>query len=119
MNEAPQDVHPRDLSHDDAMVETFRSDPDYAVYLLNSILEDEEGTVGELLMTLRQIAKAHGGVPALAEDAKLNPTQLYRTLSEDGNPTITSLTAILRALNLRLAIQPIATPNEKNEVVHA
>ena len=44
--------------HDDAMVETFRKDPAYAVELLNSILED--GDKGELLIALRQMTKAAG-----------------------------------------------------------
>jgi len=50
----------RDRAHDEAMAETFREDPAYAVQLLNSILA--EGDQRELLITLRQMAKALGGV---------------------------------------------------------
>ena len=42
----------RDRAHDEAMAETFRDDPAYAVQLLNSILEC--GDQSELLITLRQ-----------------------------------------------------------------
>jgi len=73
--------------------------------LLNSILED--GEPEELLIALRQMTKAFGGVQKVAEDAHLNPTQLYRTLSADGNPALSSLTAILKAMGLRLAVQPV------------
>lgn len=83
----------------------FRRDPGYAVELLNSILED--GDQGELLIALRQMADAFGGVRSVAKSAELNPSQLYRTLSDKGNPEVRSLTAILRAMGLRLAIQPI------------
>ena len=69
----------RDRAHDDAMAEMFREYPAYAVQLLNNILED--GDQGELLIALRQMAKAFGGVQTVAEAAHLNPTQLYRTLS--------------------------------------
>ena len=94
-----------DRSHDDAMAEHFREDPEYAVQLLNSILED--GEQGELLIALRQLTKAFGGVPAVAKQASLNPTQLYRTLSEDGNPELRSLAAILKAMGLRLAVERV------------
>jgi len=95
----------RDRSHDTAMAEVFRSDPAYAVELLNNILED--GEQGELLIALRQMAEAFGGVRSVAISAELNPNQLYRTLSEKGNPEIKSLSAVLRAMGLRLAIQPL------------
>ncbi|MEX6650439.1 DNA-binding protein [Pseudomonas aeruginosa] len=95
----------KDRAHDTAMAEVFRNDPAYAVELLNSILED--GEQGELLIALRQMAEAFGGVRQVAKSAELNPNQLYRTLSQTGNPEVHSLTAILRAMGLRLAIQPL------------
>jgi len=93
-------------SHDDAMAELYRSDPAFVVELINRILED--GDQAELLLVLRQVAQAAGGVQAVAERAQLNPTQLYRTLSPKGNPALTSLSAILKAMGLRLAVQPLA-----------
>ena len=96
---------PRDRSHDDAMAEVFQADPAYAMELLNSILED--GDQSELLIALRQMTKAFGGVTTVAERASLNPTQLYRTLSPDGNPALSSLAAILKAMDLRLAVKPV------------
>ena len=95
----------RDRSNDDAMAEVFAEEPEYAVELLNSILED--GDQGELLIVMRQLAKAFGGVQAVAEKANLNPTQLYRTLSSQGNPELSSLTAILKAMGLRLAVERV------------
>ncbi|WP_213804662.1 addiction module antidote protein [Granulicella sp. dw_53] len=95
----------RDRSRDEAMAEVYRKDPEYAVEMLNSILED--GEPGELLIALRQMTKAFGGVQAVAEKAELNPTQLYRTLSAEGNPALSSLTAVLKAMGLRLAVHPV------------
>jgi probable addiction module antidote protein len=100
----------RDKSHDDAMAEAYQADPAYAFQLLNSILED--GDQGELLIALRQMAKAFGGVPALAKEAHLNQTQLYRTLSPDGNPALSSFSAILKAMGMRLSVQPIQAVNQ-------
>ena len=95
----------RDRAHDEAMAELFREDPAFATNYLNSILE--EGDQADLLIALRQMAKAFGGVSRIAEQAQLNPTQLYRTLSEGGNPELRSLTAVLRAMGLRLAVEPL------------
>jgi probable addiction module antidote protein len=95
----------RDRTHDEAMAELFKQDPAYAVEMLNSILED--GEQGELLIALRQMTKAFGGVQTVAEKADLNPTQLYRTLSEQGNPELRSLSAILKAMGLHLAVERV------------
>ncbi|RCW28194.1 putative addiction module antidote protein [Ciceribacter lividus] len=95
----------KDQSHDDAMAALFRDDPELAAATLDAILAD--GDQGELLVTLRQMAKAFGGVPAVAKSADLNPTQLYRTLSEKGNPELRSLSALLRSMGLRLSVQPL------------
>ncbi|MCG2599328.1 MAG: addiction module antidote protein, partial [Achromobacter sp.] len=86
------------------MVEVYRSDPALALETVNSILAD--GDQGELLVVLRQMTQAFGGMQAVAEQARLNPTQLYRTLSSKGNPSLASLLAILRAMGLRLAVVP-------------
>lgn len=91
--------------HDEAMAELYREDPAFAAHLLNEVLFD--GDQDELLITLRQMALAFGGVRSVAEAADLNPTQLYRTLSADGNPALSTLTAVLETMGLRLAVQPI------------
>lgn len=97
----------KNRSHDEAMAEVFQADPVYAANLLNSVLED--GDQAELMIALRQIAAAFGGVYVVAKEANLNPTQLYRTLSAKGNPAYSSLTAILRAMGLRLSVTPAAS----------
>ncbi len=99
-------------SHDEAMAELYRKDPDFAMQVINSIFEDENGDQGELLIVLRQMAKAFGGVQAVAEQAHLNPTQLYRTLSPNGNPALSSFSAILKAMGMHLSVQPMHAPSE-------
>jgi len=68
---------------DDVVVELLREDLNLAVEMLNGILEDSDQ--GELLTALRRMAKAFSGVPKVAEQAHLNPTQLYRTLLPAGS----------------------------------
>ena len=80
----------RGKSHDEAMAELYRNDPALALEVINNILAD--GDQAELMTVLRQLAQTVGGVQAVAEQAHLNPTQLYRTLSPKGNPALNSLT---------------------------
>jgi len=87
------------------MADIYRDDPALALEVINDILAD--GDQSELLIVLRQMAQAFGGVQAVAEQAHLNPTQLYRTLSPKGNPALSSLSAILKAMGMRLAVQPL------------
>jgi len=96
------------ITFDDMMAESFRNDPEYAMELLNDILEDENAEPGELLMALRQMSKAFGGVGEVAKQAQLNSKSLYRTLSAQGNPQVSTLVAVLRTMGLRLAVQPLA-----------
>ena len=72
--------------------------------LTNDLRQD--GEPADLLVALRQIVDANGGVRAVAKETELNANQLYRTLSPQGNPELRSLFAVLKALGLRLAIQP-------------
>ncbi len=92
-------------SHAEATSESFRKDPRFAAEYLNAVLQD--GDQQELLIALRYLADAFGGVSRLAEQAELNATALYRTLSPQGNPELKSLIALLNAMGMRLAVQPL------------
>lgn len=50
--------------HDEAMAELYRDDPTLAVALINNVLEN--GDQAELLITLRHLTLAFGGVEAVA-----------------------------------------------------
>jgi DNA-binding phage protein len=43
----------------------------------------------------------------VAENAQLKATTLYRTLSPKGNPELRSMRALLKAMGMRLSVQPI------------
>ena len=91
------------LSHEEATIASLKRDPEFAVGYLNAVLAD--GERGEQLLALRRMAEAFGGIAALADKANLNPKTLYRTLSASGNPELRSLSALLGAMGLRLAVQ--------------
>jgi probable addiction module antidote protein len=93
-------------SHEAATIESFRKDPVYAAEYLNAVLAD--GEQEELMLALRRLSQAFGGVSKLAKAANLNATTLYRTLSPKGNPELKSLTILLRALGMQLAVRPLS-----------
>jgi len=76
-------------------------DPQEAAEYLTAALEEGDSAV--FLLALRDVADARG-MSTLATKAQLNRENLYRMLSEHGNPQLDSLTALLDALDLRLAV---------------
>jgi DNA-binding phage protein len=56
-------------SHEEATVESLRKDPAFAAEYLNAVLED--GDQDELMLALRRMSEAFGGMPKLAEKAEL------------------------------------------------
>jgi probable addiction module antidote protein len=89
-------------AYEQTLKETL-TDTEQAAEYLNAALEEKDPAA--FLMALRDVANARG-VSKLAAEAKLNRESLYRMLSEEGNPTVGSLTAVLRALGLRLSVKP-------------
>jgi len=61
----------------------------------------ESGHKGLILRALNTIARARG-MTALAKDTGVKRTALYAALSDDGNPTLETLLAIINALGLKL-----------------
>jgi probable addiction module antidote protein len=92
----------RSITYDIGLHEDLR-DPVEAAEYLNAALED--GTQDVFLMALRDVAKAHG-LTRLARETALNRENMYRILSEEGNPQLSSLKALLDSLELKLSIEP-------------
>jgi hypothetical protein len=53
------------------------------------------------------IAEVHGGISALADKTHLNRQAMYKALSAQGNPTLTTLLTILNAVGLNLTFAPL------------
>jgi probable addiction module antidote protein len=106
MSKAKATRKPASRSHDASTVGSFRRDRNYAAAYLDQVLAD--GDQQELMLALRRLSEAFGGVPVLAQQAGLNATTLYRTLSGNGNPELRTLRALLGAMGLRLSIAPAA-----------
>lgn len=92
-------------SHGEATIESFRRDPQFAAAYLNAILKD--GDQRELMSGLRYVTAAFGGISSIAEKTNLNGTTLYRTLSAHGNPRLKNFSEVLKAMGMRLSVEPL------------
>ncbi len=81
----------------------LKTDEDIIEYL-NAAIEDGDNRV--LLLAMRNVAIAKGGIAKLAEITGLNRESLYKTLSDQGNPHYDTLSMIMRGLGFRFAIMP-------------
>jgi probable addiction module antidote protein len=89
--------------HDEAVVRRIRKDPEFAGEYLKAALEDgDEPRV--LLLALRHVAQARG-IAKIAKAAGIERESLYRALSARGNPRLSTLYAVAKAVGLRLTIE--------------
>jgi probable addiction module antidote protein len=58
------------------------------------------------LLALRTVAEAHGGLGAVAAEAGISRESLYRSLSPKGNPTLKTSLPVLKAVGMRLSVEP-------------
>ena len=92
------------ISHDKALVEELRRDREFAAEYLKAALEDsDEPQV--LLVVLRHVAEAKGGIAKIAKSAGVKRESLYRALSARGNPRLSTLTAVMKAVGLKLTVE--------------
>ncbi len=91
----------RSVSYEDGLKDDLRDPEEAAAYLDAAI---EEGSQEAFLLALRDVAEAHG-IGSLARSAMLNRENLYRVLSDRGNPQLASVIALLDALGMRLGVQ--------------
>jgi len=89
--------------HDETMIRRMRKDPQFAAEYLRASLEDaDEPRV--LLLALRHVAQARG-ITNIAKAAGVKRESLYRALSANGNPRLSTLCATVKALGLKVTIE--------------
>ena len=81
--------------------------PEAQAYLLEDALES--GDAAYLSNALGIIARARGMTDTAAK-AGVTREALYKALSTKGDPKLSTLLGVFRALGLRLKLEPIDTP---------
>lgn len=94
------------ISHNEAVVRELRDNPEYAAeYLKAAIEESDEPQV--LLIALRHLAEAKGGLAKVAKAAGIERESLYRALSAKGNPRLSTLVAVTKAIGMKLTVEAV------------
>ena len=86
--------------------EYLNSDEDIALYL-DACMEDDPGDGSLIRTALGNIARAKG-MSQLARDTGLARENLYKALSEEGNPEFTTILKVVHALGLKLRLETTA-----------
>jgi probable addiction module antidote protein len=86
--------------------EFLRSDEECALYL-QAVMEGDDVTERNIAAALGDIARAKG-MSQLARETGLTREALYRSLSLEGNPNLSTLLKVTRALGVRLTAEAAA-----------
>ena len=99
-------IYPPAIDHDDAMAEMLARRPRFAAKYLKAALDDAEDEEGQqvLLAVIRQIAKAQG-LGKVAKKSGIPPESLSRALSPRGNPRLSTLLTVMRAMDMHLTLR--------------
>ncbi len=79
--------------------------PERIAAYIEAVLED--GDPGLVSAAIGDIARARGMAQIAAETGRSRES-LYRALSEKGNPQLSTLMGVLKALGLQLSVKPAA-----------
>lgn len=88
--------------YEDYLAEKLK-DPEEAAGYLTACLEEGPDV---FLLGVRDVAKAQGGMKKLSEDTELAREALYRMFSDAGNPTFTSISAVIESLGIKIQFAP-------------
>lgn len=90
--------------HDDFLIESLKDPVEIKAYL-NAALSDafDEGDYRLFLVALRDVALV-SGMGKIASKAKLNRENLYKMLSDKGNPEFSSLWLLLKTMDVKLSV---------------
>ncbi len=85
------------------MANYLNSDEDIAEYLLQAL---EDGDAALLAAALGDVARARN-MAQLARDTGLTREGLYKALSGEGNPSLSTVMKVMKAMGLKLSVQPL------------
>jgi probable addiction module antidote protein len=100
-------------SYRDGLIEDLRGDEEAQLSYIKANFEDNVDIPAAILAAIRTVAEARG-FKNFAEQADLNRENLYRVLSENGNPRLDTFLKILDALGLRLLVEEKSAKSKAN-----
>lgn len=92
------------VSYRESLIEELRDDEAAQIEYIKASFEENGDMPAAILSAIRTVAEARG-FKHFAEESKLNRENLYRVLSEEGNPRLDTFFKILDGLGLRLSVE--------------
>jgi probable addiction module antidote protein len=87
------------VDHEAETLRELAEDPEFAIEYLTNALSSGEQILA--LLALRRVAEAYG-MAHIAEVARINRENLYRSLSPRGNPKMKTIMAVIQAIRQKL-----------------
>lgn len=97
----------RSVKYNDLLLKSLKNPQEATAHLNAALQECKDGSAESqkiLLMALKNVALAQGGIHTLAKKTGLGRESLYKTLSKKGNPKLTTLTSLINAMGFDLNI---------------
>lgn len=87
-------------------------DGEYAAAYLAEVLENE--SYSTFLVALKDVVEARtDGISSLADDTGLARQTLHKVMSADGNPRLSTLNELLKALGLKISVSSFVSKEDK------
>ena len=94
------------LKFKDYLIDKLHDPVEAKEFLDTAIMEYEKDSDSEsLMLALRYLAEAQGGVPQLSERANINKQNLYKLLTGKTVPRFDTMVSIIKGLGYHLAPQ--------------
>lgn len=87
------------------------ANPEYAAQYLKVAFDETlaDGNRSAFLLALKNVVEAKGAMQTVANEAQISRQHLYRMLSEEGNPTLETLTSVLKAVGMTIDFKPLVS----------
>ena len=95
-------------SYDEWLVNSLQNKKEAAIFLETALEEfQQDGDLKALLISLRHVVEAQGGIGQLAKKIHLNRESLYKMLSAKGDPKFKTVGTLLKGIGFKFSVQPI------------
>lgn len=98
------------VKYDDWTMERMKKNKKEAFEYLKTSLEENADYLPAFLLSLRRVSEAYEmSLEDIARESGISTAAIYKALGEKGNPTIDTLSSILRTMGFKLTLTPIKT----------
>jgi DNA-binding phage protein len=86
--------------------EGFKRDPEEAIDYLNASFEQNSDMPEVIAEAIRVVSESLGLSPEqIAKKANMAPSTIHKALGKSGNPTLGTLTAVLKTMGLKITVR--------------